>query len=71
MRFSLTSLTLEPPSPSTLKAFLAVGELSVSKTANRVGVIDRTVKKWRAGDKSINYCAWRVLLIEFGIIDAN
>lgn len=58
----------KPPSSDQLKELLSSAELSISQTANLLGVIDRTVKKWRAGDKAISYSSWRLLLIECGLI---
>lgn len=61
----------KPPSANKLKELLAATELSISQTARLLGVIDRTVKKWRAGDKGISYSSWRLLLVECGAVSAG
>jgi hypothetical protein len=61
------------PSPGDVRALLHLKNLTASMAADLTGVSSRTVRKWTSQTDSPNhapipYAAWRILLIETGIV---
>lgn len=57
-----------PPTGEELKHFQSAVGLSVFDAAEMLGVSDRTIKKWRSGERPVSNGAWRLLLIEYGLV---
>lgn len=64
-----------PPSPSDVRAVIDMLGLTADQVAALVGMKDgRAVRRWLASEDSkthaqIDYAAWRLLLIEAGLIN--
>jgi hypothetical protein len=64
-----------PPTPSDVRAVIDTLGLTADRVAALVGMKDgRAVRRWLAPEGSkthaqIDYAAWRLLLIEAGLID--
>lgn len=56
------------PSPNEVKAALAVAGLTGEQAANLIGVDLRTIRRWTSGERHMPYPAWRLLLLETGIV---
>lgn len=68
-----TDICYEPPSVTDLRSVIRKLGLSGSEVASRVGVSPDNVRKWQAtrdspNHKQIPYAAWRLLLIEAGLV---
>jgi len=50
------------PTPSQIRAALAVAGLSQTAAAHRLGITPRTMRYWCAGDKIPDWPAWTVML---------
>ncbi len=50
------------PTPSQLRAALALAGLSQTAAAHRLGITPRTMRYWCAGDKRPDWAAWAALL---------
>lgn len=59
------------PTKEEVREALELGKLTGAAAGRLVGVTDRTVRKWTAGDQTIPYAAWRLLLIEIGKVTMN
>lgn len=55
------------PSPDEVRAVLRMSNWSGEEFSKRIGVENRTVRRWTAGDKPINYSAWCVLCLQAGL----
>jgi len=64
----------QPPTPSDIRALLRQLGLKSSEVARVVGVSSETVRRWQtstesSGHKPMPYGAWRLLLIEAGLVE--
>jgi len=59
-----------PPSAAGIKKALQLAGWTEVEYSRRIGVNDRTVRRWTAGDKPIPYAAWALLAHQagFGLI---
>ena len=56
-----------PPNGDEIKAALSMAGWSGVEFARRMGVDDRTARRWTGNEKSIPYAAWCVLCLEAGL----
>jgi len=64
----------QPPTPADIRALIRQLGLKSSEVARVVGVSSETVRKWQtssdlSGHKPMPYGAWRLLLIEAGLVE--
>lgn len=53
-----------PPTGDEIKAALSMAAWTGVELSRRVGVDDRTVRRWTGGEKPIPYAVWCVLCVE-------
>jgi DNA-binding transcriptional regulator YiaG len=57
----------KPPSSDEIKAALSMAGWSGVEFSKRVGVTDRTVRRWISGDLIIPYAPWCILCMQAGL----
>lgn len=58
----------ETPTPDDVRELLRSQGWTGSVAANIAGVHSRTVRKWTGGEREIPYAAWRLLVMEAGLV---
>ena len=69
-----TDTQYQPPTPADIRSVIRRLGLKSSEVARVVGVSSETVRKWQtstesSGYKPMPYGAWRLLLIEAGLVE--
>lgn len=58
----------QPPTPDEIRALLSEQGWTGAQAGLIVGVDSRTIRRWTGGERSIPYAAWRLLLVEAGLV---
>ena len=56
------------PTPDEIRALLSEQGWTGAQAGSIVGVDSRTIRRWTGGERGMPYAAWRLLLIEAGLI---
>ncbi len=56
-----------PPSAAGVKKALQLAGWSEVEYSRRIGVNDRTVRRWTSGEKTVPYAAWCILVAQAGL----
>jgi len=64
-----SSQEYEPPTPEEIKLVIDYMGLSSSELGKEIGTNDgRTIRRWKSGEREMQYAVWRLLLAKAGLI---
>lgn len=58
----------QAPSPEEISAAIEYANLSSAEAGALLGADSRTIRRWKSGDREMPYAAWRLLLIDAGLV---